>query len=57
MMELRAAAAISGDPQMTADFANGIDLHRQQAAAMLGIPYEQVDAAARDKRQAGQLLA
>ena len=49
MMELRAAAAISGDPQMTADFANGIDLHRQQAAAMLGIPYEQVDAEARDK--------
>jgi DNA polymerase-1 len=49
MMELRAAAAISGDPQMTADFANGIDLHRQQAAAMLGIPYDQVDAGARDR--------
>jgi DNA polymerase I len=49
MMELRAAAAISGDPQMSADFANGIDLHRQQAAAMLGIPYDQVDAQARDR--------
>jgi DNA polymerase I-like protein with 3'-5' exonuclease and polymerase domains len=48
MMELRAAAAISGDPQMTADFANEIDLHRQQAAEMLHIPYDQVDAVARD---------
>jgi DNA polymerase I-like protein with 3'-5' exonuclease and polymerase domains len=49
MMELRAAAAISGDPVMTADFANGIDLHRQQAAAMLGIAYDDVTSEARDR--------
>jgi DNA polymerase-1 len=48
MMELRAAAAISNEPMMNADFANGIDLHKQQAAAMLGITYDEVDAAARD---------
>jgi DNA polymerase-1 len=49
MMELRAAAAISGDPRMNGDFAAGIDLHTQQAAAMLGIPYDQVDGVARDR--------
>jgi DNA polymerase I-like protein with 3'-5' exonuclease and polymerase domains len=49
MMELRAAAEVSDDPQMRADFANGVDLHRQQAAAMLGIPYDEVDATARDR--------
>jgi DNA polymerase-1 len=49
MMELRAAAAVSGDPTMTRDFAEGIDLHRQQAAAMLGIAYEEVDAAQRER--------
>jgi DNA polymerase I-like protein with 3'-5' exonuclease and polymerase domains len=48
MMELRAAAAVSGDPMMTADFANGVDLHTQQAAMMLGIDYNDVDATARD---------
>jgi DNA polymerase I-like protein with 3'-5' exonuclease and polymerase domains len=49
MMELRAAAAVSNDPLMTEDFANGVDLHRQQAAAMLNIPYAEVDATARDR--------
>jgi DNA polymerase-1 len=49
MMELRGAACISGDAAMTADFANGVDLHRRQAAEMLDIPYDQVDAAARDR--------
>ena len=34
-MELRAAAAISEDNAMNADLANGIDLHRRQAAEML----------------------
>ena len=51
-MELRAAAAISGDPVMNADFANGVDLHKQQAAAMLGIAYENVDKEARDRAKA-----
>jgi DNA polymerase I-like protein with 3'-5' exonuclease and polymerase domains len=47
MMELRAAAAISNDTAMNADFANGIDLHRRQAADMLGIDYNMVDNEAR----------
>jgi hypothetical protein len=49
LKQLRAAAAISGDPRMTADFADGVDLHRQQAATMLGITYDEVDAKARDR--------
>ena len=36
-MELRAAAEIADDAVLRADFANGVDLHRQQAAAMNGI--------------------
>jgi DNA polymerase-1 len=47
-MELRAAAAISDDEVMNADFANGIDLHRRQAAEMLGIPQSEVTAQQRD---------
>jgi DNA polymerase I len=47
-MELRAAAAISDDEVMNADFANGIDLHRRQAAEMLGIPLSDVTAQQRD---------
>jgi DNA polymerase I-like protein with 3'-5' exonuclease and polymerase domains len=49
MMELRAAAAQSRDPVMTADFANGIDLHQQTAAAMLGIPYDDVSRPQRER--------
>jgi DNA polymerase I len=41
-MELRAAAAVSGDQRMLADFEEGIDLHRQLAANILGIPYDTV---------------
>lgn len=36
-MELRAAAEIADDAVLRADFADGIDLHRQQAAAMHSI--------------------
>jgi DNA polymerase I-like protein with 3'-5' exonuclease and polymerase domains/N6-adenosine-specific RNA methylase IME4 len=36
-MELRAAAEISNDAAMRNDFANGVDLHRVQAAAMNNI--------------------
>jgi DNA polymerase I-like protein with 3'-5' exonuclease and polymerase domains len=36
-MELRAAAEIADDAVLRADFANGIDLHRTQAAAMHSI--------------------
>ena len=35
-MELRAAAYISGDVEMTKAFENGVDLHRLTAARMAG---------------------
>jgi site-specific DNA-methyltransferase (adenine-specific) len=47
-MELRAAAEISNDAAMLADFANGVDLHRRQAAETLGIPQDQVSKQQRD---------
>jgi DNA polymerase I-like protein with 3'-5' exonuclease and polymerase domains len=47
-MELRAAAAISEDTSMNADFAGGVDLHRRQAAEMLGIPQSDVTPQQRD---------
>jgi DNA polymerase I-like protein with 3'-5' exonuclease and polymerase domains len=50
-MELRAAAEVYNDAAMRADFANGVDLHRRQAAEMLGIPQEEVT---KDKRDAAK---
>jgi hypothetical protein len=47
-MELRAAAAISDDEAMNADFANGVDLHRRQAAEMLEIQQSEVTLQQRD---------
>jgi DNA polymerase-1 len=47
-MELRAAAAITGDLRMLADFEEGIDLHRQLAATILGIAYDAVTRAQRN---------
>jgi DNA polymerase-1 len=47
-MELRAAAEVSDDQVMRQDLADGVDLHRRQAAAMLGIAEDQVTAAQRD---------
>jgi DNA polymerase I-like protein with 3'-5' exonuclease and polymerase domains len=47
-MELRAAAEVYNDAAMRADFANGVDLHRRQAAEMLGIPQEAVTKDQRD---------
>jgi DNA polymerase I-like protein with 3'-5' exonuclease and polymerase domains len=41
-MELRAAAEVSSDTAMRADFANSVDLHRRQAAEMLDIRQEEV---------------
>jgi DNA polymerase I-like protein with 3'-5' exonuclease and polymerase domains len=41
-MELRAAAEVSNDTAMRADFGNGVDLHRRQAAEMLDIGKEKV---------------
>ena len=42
-MELRAAAEVADDPVMRADFANGVDLHRMQAAAMNNIAMDAVN--------------
>jgi DNA polymerase-1 len=47
-MELRAAAEISDDSSMRADFANGVDLHRRQAAETQGVPAEEVTKEQRD---------
>jgi DNA polymerase I-like protein with 3'-5' exonuclease and polymerase domains len=41
-MELRIAAHISGDPQMREFFAQGADIHRMTAAAVFGVPGEEV---------------
>jgi DNA polymerase-1 len=53
-MELRAAAAVSGDVRMLADFEEGIDLHRQLAANILGIPY---DAVSREQRNGAKAIS
>jgi DNA polymerase I-like protein with 3'-5' exonuclease and polymerase domains len=53
-MELRAAAAVSGDLRMLADFEEGIDLHRQLAANILGIPY---DAVTREQRNGAKAIS
>jgi DNA polymerase-1 len=41
-MELRAAAEISGDVRLRADFAANVDLHRRTASQMFDIPEDQV---------------
>jgi DNA polymerase-1 len=52
MMEVRASAEVSNDTAMRADFANGVDLHTQTAAMMLGIAYDDVDDDARNRAKA-----
>jgi DNA polymerase-1 len=52
MMEVRAAAEVSNDPVMRADFARGVDLHTQTAAMMLGIAYDDVDEDTRNRAKA-----
>ena len=46
-IELRAAAWISGDPNLTAVFREGRDLHDETAAAISGVPVDQVSKAQR----------
>jgi DNA polymerase-1 len=41
-IELRVAAALSGDPDMMETFRAGIDLHQKTAAELYGVPLEQV---------------
>lgn len=50
-VELRCAAYLSGDTEMIRVFKEGLDIHAQAAAAMLGIPIDQVD---KDQRQLGK---
>jgi DNA polymerase I-like protein with 3'-5' exonuclease and polymerase domains len=48
MMELFAAAWVSGDQAMLHDLASGIDMHRRLAAEMLSIPESEVTDRQRD---------
>jgi DNA polymerase-1 len=41
-IELRVAAALSGDEAMTQTFRDGIDLHQQTAAELYGVPLDEV---------------
>jgi DNA polymerase-1 len=52
-MELRAAAEVSDDAAMRAVFAMGRDLHREQAAAMVGIA---LDVVAPEQRNAAKAI-
>jgi DNA polymerase I-like protein with 3'-5' exonuclease and polymerase domains len=51
-MELRALAAVAADAAMNADFAANVDLHRRQAAEVLGIKQDQVTPRQRDAAKA-----
>jgi DNA polymerase I len=48
-MELRAAAEVSGDRTLQKVFEDGLDLHSLQAAAMAGVPLDQVTAEQRTR--------
>jgi DNA polymerase-1 len=50
-VELRCAAFLSGDKEMFRVFLEGLDIHAQAAAAMLGVP---IDGVTRDQRQIGK---
>jgi DNA polymerase-1 len=41
-IELRVAAALSGDEAMTQTFRDGVDLHQQTAAELYGVPLDEV---------------
>jgi DNA polymerase-1 len=51
-IELRIAAAMSGDPTMLADFAAGYDIHTATAANVFGIPLTQVSSEMRRRAKA-----
>jgi DNA polymerase-1 len=52
-IELRVAAALSGDEAMTQTFRDGIDLHLQTAAELYGVPLEEVT---KDQRYAAKTI-
>jgi DNA polymerase-1 len=51
-VELRVLAHISGDPAMLAAFARGEDIHASTAAAIYGVPLEEVS---RDQRRVAKM--
>ena len=51
-VELRVLAHISGDPAMLAAFARGDDIHASTAAAIYGVPLEEVDS---DQRRVAKM--
>jgi DNA polymerase-1 len=52
-IELRVAAALSGDEAMIETFRQGIDLHQQTAAELYGVPLEAVT---KDQRSAAKTI-
>jgi DNA polymerase I len=52
-LELRILAELSGDADLRAEFASGGDVHRRAAAAICGIPVEQVTD---EQRRAGKAI-
>ncbi len=53
-IELRAAAAIAGETKMIDAYKNGVDLHKQTAAAVLGKPADQIT---KGDRQTGKAVS
>jgi DNA polymerase-1 len=51
-VELRIAAMLSGDPELIRAFNTGADPHRQTAAAVMGVPEDQVNAEQRKMAKA-----
>ena len=51
--ELRLAAAMSGDAELMADFNSGVDIHTKTAAAVYGIPMEEVT---KDQRRLAKVV-
>ena len=54
-VELRVLAHISGDPAMLAAFARGEDIHASTAAAIYGVPLDEVTSRAAPRSQDDQL--
>jgi DNA polymerase-1 len=50
-IELRAAAWISGDPELTRIYEEGLDLHKEMASQIAGVPLEQIS---REQRSAAK---
>ena len=51
-IELRLLAHFSGDETMLASFRNGVDIHRQTASEVLGVPLDEVTSEQRSRAKA-----